>query len=112
MPVSKKNKLSNLICLLAPDVDRFFPIPRVERRSDRCVHTPVPVPYNDWQEFAERACKTHAPVKCLYCGLWKIWLPKPEARRINREDRKRYKEFFLQYRRWLRQRKRRAPVQR
>jgi hypothetical protein len=76
------------ICLLdACDIDRQkHPIPpqRVKLSHDECVHTPCPEGYLQWHEWARQASKTHAQVKCERCGLWAVWLPKAEARAINK----------------------------
>lgn len=64
-------------------------IGRVERSATACVHTPnQPRGYLQWHSWAHEASKTHAQVRCPHCGLWQVWLPKPEARRINATDRK------------------------
>ena len=68
-----------------PDYDKF-PIPPVdvEPSAKECVHTPMPEGYIEWYEWARRASKTHAPINCPCCGLFKIWKPKKMARAINR----------------------------
>jgi uncharacterized protein YkwD len=61
-----------------------FVVPAAVKLPNGCVHTPVPEGYLQWHDWAYRASKTHAAIKCEQCGLWKIWLPKSEARKINK----------------------------
>lgn len=49
-------------------------------------HTAAPESYMGWHAWADRMSKTHAQVKCQECGLWSIWLPKREARIINKRE--------------------------
>lgn len=42
--------------------------------------------YLHWHSWAETMSKTHAQIRCPQCGLFTIWLPKAEAREINRKD--------------------------
>ena len=44
--------------------------------NSKCKHTPCPKGYIDWHNWAEKKSKTHAQVKCPYCGLWAIWIKK------------------------------------
>lgn len=80
-----------------------YPIPpkRVNRSAAKCNHTPTPELYHARYEWSERASKTHSQVRCPRCGLWAIWLPKAEARRINlqdaREDRRLAKQIAKEY---------------
>ncbi len=79
-----------------------YPIPpkRVERSVSKCVHTPQPEGYNEWREFARLASRTHRQVRCPRCGLWQVWLPKAEAKAINRADDKAAREFCEAYERF------------
>lgn len=49
-----------------------------------CVHTPQPTGYLQWHYWADRAAKTHDQIRCEQCGRWAAWLPKAEARAINK----------------------------
>ncbi len=69
--------------------EQKYPLPpkQVEPIAERCNHTPCPDGVGDyfgWQEWAEQAAKTHEQIRCPRCGLWAIWLPKHEARAINK----------------------------
>lgn len=48
-------------------------------------HTPCPEGYLQWHDWAHRMSKTHRQIRCLECGLFSIWLPKAEAKRVERE---------------------------
>lgn len=37
-------------------------------------HTPAPVGYLAWHNWAETMNKTHKQVRCMGCGLFKIWI--------------------------------------
>lgn len=39
-------------------------------------HTPTPMGYLPWHEWAERKSKTHQAVRCSGCDLYAIWIPK------------------------------------
>lgn len=71
------------------------PIPpaHIEREPGVCKHTPTPDGYNEWHEWARKASKTHAQVRCPCCGLWKVWLPKAMARAINKREEREMREF-------------------
>jgi len=75
-----------------------YPIPpsRVDRSEKACVHTPMPPGYMDRYEWAQMAMKTHAQVRCPHCGLWAVWLPKREAREVNKADRAAERAFCRQ----------------
>lgn len=64
------------------------PIPPapIERTEDRCTHTPQPPGYMEWHAWAKAASKTHAQVRCPHCGLWSQWMPKREAKAINKRE--------------------------
>ena len=47
-------------------------------------HTPAPERYTGWGNWADRMRKTHSQVRCQGCGRWAIWLPKAQAREINK----------------------------
>lgn len=51
-------------------------------------HTPCPDGYMAWHSWAREKSRTHAQVKCGQCGLYKIWLPKAEAKIENALRRK------------------------
>ncbi len=40
------------------------------------LHTPQPEGYVAWHKWAEEKAKTHAQVRCPYCELYEIWIPK------------------------------------
>lgn len=40
-------------------------------------HTPCPVGYGAWHEWAETMMKTHTQQRCAECGYWTICVPKP-----------------------------------
>lgn len=61
-----------------------FVVPDAVKLPNGCVHTPTPEGYIQWRNWAGEASKTHSAIKCERCGLWKIWLPKAEARAINK----------------------------
>lgn len=48
-------------------------------------HTPRPGGYIQWHEWAGRMAKTHRAEKCLGCGLYAIWVPKPARTAAGRE---------------------------
>jgi hypothetical protein len=81
-----------------PDLEKY-PIPptEVERRVDKCVHTPQPEGYLEWHEWARLASKTHSQIRCKCCGRWGIWLPKKRAQQIRRQDAKEAREFSKAY---------------
>lgn len=39
-------------------------------------HTPAPVGYLAWHEWAERMAETHVQQRCPACGRWAVWIPK------------------------------------
>jgi hypothetical protein len=43
----------------------------------KCEHTPCPEGYLEWHSWAKRMAKTHRQVRCPGCGLWKVWVLKP-----------------------------------
>lgn len=67
-----------------PNNIRFCGGTRIEvppATTDRCVrHTPQPVGYLAWHEWAERKARTHRQERCPGCGLWKIWRPIPREK--------------------------------
>jgi DNA mismatch repair protein MutH len=73
------------------------PIPpvRVKGQGHECVHTPQPEGYMEWHEWARQASKTHAPIKCERCSKWAIWLPKAEAKAINKRRWKELNEYLV-----------------
>lgn len=40
---------------------------------DKDLHTPCPVGYTQWHEWADKMSKTHEQVRCPSCGLFTIW---------------------------------------
>ncbi len=44
--------------------------------KDECTseHTPCPVGYYAWHEWAGKKGRTHRQVKCKACGLYVIWV--------------------------------------
>lgn len=48
-------------------------------------HTPAPVGYLAWHEWAGTMQRTHGQRKCPGCGLFKIWYPRTFAGAL-RED--------------------------
>ena len=42
-------------------------------------HTECPNGYLQWHEWARRMSKAHKQIKCSGCGLFAIWVPKPEV---------------------------------
>lgn len=44
-------------------------------------HALQPQGYIEWHAWAEKMSKTHRQRKCSGCGLYKIWEPKPIARK-------------------------------
>lgn len=42
-------------------------------------HTDCPTTYLGWHEWAEEKSKTHRPVRCSGCGLFKVWVPRAAA---------------------------------
>lgn len=43
----------------------------------RCEHTPgQPDGYMQWHAWAERMSKTNRQIKCAFCGLYQVWIPK------------------------------------
>lgn len=75
----------------------LIPPRRVKQVKGECRHTPCPEGYCEWHGWAERASKTHAQIKCKCCGKWSVWLPKTEARKVNREDRKKERAAVKAY---------------
>lgn len=73
------------IDIFEPDY-KATPIPplSVPVEKYKCNHTPQPEQYATWHEWARKASKTHAQVRCPGCGKWTVWLPKKLARKINR----------------------------
>ena len=65
-----------------------FPIPPkpLTLIPDKCVHTPCPDGYVARAEWAMKALRTHEQVPCRKCGLFAVWLPKREARAVNKRD--------------------------
>lgn len=64
------------VCIL------FETAPVARPGSDpRCEHTPAPVDYNSWHAWAERMSKMHRQLRCRWCGLFAVWVPKPARRR-------------------------------
>ena len=43
---------------------------------NRQKHTPSPVGYLPWHDWAARKSKTHKQIKCEGCGLFLIWVLK------------------------------------
>jgi hypothetical protein len=41
-----------------------------------CWHTPEPLGYLAWHEWADNKSKTHIQVRCPNCNLLKIWVSK------------------------------------
>ncbi len=39
----------------------------------RCRHTPAPVGYMAWHEWAKKKAKTHRQERCPECRRWAIW---------------------------------------
>ena len=39
-------------------------------------HTPHPEGYIQHAAWAERMLRTHRQVRCAWCGLWAVWIPK------------------------------------
>ena len=54
------------------------------REPDPARPPPLSNGYAAWIDFATEMSKTHAQVRCEQCGLWEIWLPKAEARAVNK----------------------------
>ncbi len=79
-------------------------------------HTPIPgggpltTGYGAFMDFANKMSKTHAQVRCPSCGLWKIWLPKAEAKIINAQDRKDAREVLEWTRKNYGKRRRKNPT--
>lgn len=71
-----------------------------------CVHTPCPETYHAGYEWAEQAMKTHRQVRCPTCGLWAIWLPKAQAKHVNREWEKESRRVSRAYQKYFEQRAR------
>jgi hypothetical protein len=69
------------------DPTRDLRIPNPEC-PNAAAHTPCPVGYNDWDEWARIKSKTHRQITCQHCGRYVIWLPKAEARRVLDERRR------------------------
>ncbi len=48
----------------------------VNMNKDECTseHTPCPVGYYAWHEWAGKKGRTHRQVKCKACGLYVIWV--------------------------------------
>jgi hypothetical protein len=69
-------------------------IPEAVKLPNGCVHTPQPEGYLQWHSWADQASKTHAQIKCEKCGLWQIWLPKAQARAINKRRLAELNEFL------------------
>lgn len=42
----------------------------------RCNHTPCPIGYLAWHNWAQVKRRTHKQRKCGKCGLYKIWVKK------------------------------------
>lgn len=56
--------------------------------------------YGHWIDWATEMSKAHAQVRCDECGLWKIWLPSAEAKRINLQsaiDQKRFNKRYEKF---------------
>jgi len=58
-----------------------YPCPPAEvvPNPRKCVHTPMPTGYLEWNDWCERASRTHSQVDCPHCGKCMIWLPKAKA---------------------------------
>lgn len=99
------------LCLDTGDFDRsLIPPIRVEPSVEKCVHTPCPDNYHPHYEWVEQAMKTHSQIQCPHCGLWTIWLPKAEAREINREAMKGARRLARRYLKYAEQeRKKNLP---
>jgi hypothetical protein len=58
-------------------------IPRIGLQPSECpladMHTPAPVGYRNWHDWAERMSKTHKQAMCKGCRRYVIWIPKPET---------------------------------
>ncbi len=52
-------------------ITRFEDCPRATE-----LHTPAPIGYLQWHEWAERKSKTHRQERCPECGFLSIWKPK------------------------------------
>ena len=86
------------IHILTSDFDPgLIPPEHIERSAEECRHTSQPEEYNQWHEWAKHAHETHSQVKCPHCGLWAVWLPKDEARQINKEDLRGEREAVKAY---------------
>ena len=38
------------------------------------LHTPAPLGYGAWHDWAERMSRTHRQRRCAGCGLFQIWV--------------------------------------
>lgn len=90
-------KYGNSVTLDTGDFDRsLYPIPPlpIERVANECRHTPTPPGYGEFTEWANECSKTHRQIICQCCSRWMIWLPKSQAREINKQDRAEEKLFL------------------
>lgn len=39
-------------------------------------HTASPGGYLQWHSWAARMSRTHRQVRCTFCGLWEVWVPR------------------------------------
>ncbi len=46
---------------------------------EAATHTPCPVGYVAWHEWAEEKSRTHEQRKCPACGRWVVWAPRPQG---------------------------------
>lgn len=46
--------------------------------NPKCKHTPCPVGYLGWHDWAQKKAKTHKQVKCEHCELFAIWVKRGE----------------------------------
>jgi hypothetical protein len=58
------------------------------------LHTPHPELYLQHYSWAHEMSKTHAQITCESCGRWEIWLPKAQAREINKRRLREVSEFL------------------
>ena len=58
---------------------------RIESDMNHCSHTPSPIGYLAWHDWADKISKTHKQVKCKSCGLFKVWIDKKTGKQLIKE---------------------------
>lgn len=56
-----------------------------KHKDPACNHTPHPIGYIAYANWADRMAKTHRQIPCESCGLWAVWVPKKARAKIARE---------------------------